>query len=92
MAKKTKTKTKTNNKTGGFINDLANLALIPGLATYGAFKLNQKIKKKNSKKKNSKKKNKQDGGFIRDHSTQHFYSNCNKNSSVSKTWDYKPSN
>ena len=79
-----------NNIRGGFWNDIANLALIPGLATYGAYKLQNNLKKKKGGTK--KRKGVQKGGFIRAPSTQHFYSNCNQNATINNenTWSYEP--
>ena len=93
-----KRKTKRNNKKqkmannihGGFLNDIANLALIPGLATYGAYKIQKNLKKKKGGTK--KRKEMQKGGFIRAPSTQHFYSNCNQNTTINNdnTLSYEP--
>ena len=73
MAKSKKSKNKIKKSKGGsFWNDLANLALIPGIATLASYKLSKKIAKK--KKSNKMHKNKK-GGFIRDGSTQFFNGN-----------------
>ena len=69
MAKSKKSKNKIKKSKGGsFWNDLANLALIPGIATLASYKLSKKRARKKSKKMNKNKK----GGFIRDGSTQFF--------------------
>ena len=73
---KSKTKAKKKYIGGSFWNDLANLALIPGLATYGAHKLHKNKKSKGGKK--SKKKSLK-GGFIRGGVPQHFYGSKNTN-------------
>ena len=73
MVKSKKSKNKIKKSKGGsFWNDLANLALIPGIATLGSYKLSKKIAKK--KKSNKMNKNKK-GGFIRAGSTQFFNGN-----------------
>ena len=77
------------------------MALIPGLATYGAYNIDKRLKKKKKggkknslkkKKKGGKKtRNNQYGGFIRAPEPQHFYSDCNKTASINNnTWAYEP--